>query len=66
MANTQDMQKIAKAMGVNPTTVRLGLEQGRFPFGTAVKCEKRYSYIFYPNKVTEYLGITIGGDSQND
>ena len=53
------IEKVAKILKVNPETVRRGLEQGRYPFGTAVKCEKRYSYQFYPEKVKEYLGVSL-------
>lgn len=60
MATVKDMEKIAKVLGVNPQTVRKGLEQGCYPFGTAVKCNKSYSYQFFPMKVKEYLGIEIG------
>lgn len=54
-----NVERVAKALGVNPATVRKGLEQNCFPFGTAVKCDKRYSYIFFPEKVKEYLGVEI-------
>lgn len=47
---------IAKAMGTSPLTIRRGLEQGVFPFGCAVECEKRFAYLFFSNKVKEYLG----------
>lgn len=59
MATTKDMERIAKVLKVNPQTVRKGLEQGCYPFGTAVKCEKSYSYQFFPKKVKEYLGVSL-------
>lgn len=66
MAKMSDMERVAKALKVNPQTVRRGLEQGCYPFGTAVKCEKSYSYQFFPKKVEEYLGIEIWGSNKND
>lgn len=63
MAKANQMERIAKVLGVNPQTVRKGLEQGCFPFGTAVKCEKRYSYIFFPEKVKEFLGVEIENEN---
>lgn len=66
MAKQKDMEIVAKVLGVNPQTVRKGLEQGCYPFGTAVKCDKSYSYQFFPEKVKEYLGIEIGGSNKND
>lgn len=62
----REMERIARVLRVNPATVRKGLEQGVFPFGCAVKCEKRFSYIFFPEKVKEYLNIDIGGDDKNE
>lgn len=59
MARTGDMQKVARALSVNPQTVRKGLEQGCYPFGTAVKCERGFSYQFFPQKVKEYLGVNL-------
>lgn len=59
MAKQEDMERVAKALKVNPQTVRKGLEQGCYPFGTAVKCEKSYSYQFFPRKVEEFLGVIL-------
>lgn len=59
MAKMSDMERVAKALKVNPQTVRRGLEQGCYPFGTAVKCEKSYSYQFFPRKVEEFLGVIL-------
>lgn len=61
-----DIERVAKALKVNPATVRKGLEQGQFPFGTVVKCEKRYSYILYPKIVREVVGIEIGRIEKED
>lgn len=54
-----NVERVAKVLGVNPQTVRRGLEQGCYPFGTAVKCDKSYSYQFFPEKVKEYLGVNL-------
>lgn len=59
MARAEDMQKVARALGVNPQTVRKGLEQGCYPFGTAVKCDRGFSYQFFPRKVQEFLGVSL-------
>lgn len=61
MASVKDMERIAKVLGVNAQTIRRGLEQGVYPFGCAVKCEKSYSYQFFPEKVREYLGVRLNG-----
>lgn len=47
-----------KLMGKTPQYVRLGLQQGRLPFGDAVQKENgRWSYNIYPTKLFNYLGI---------
>ena len=66
MAKTDDMTRVAKALGVNPQTVRMGLEQGVFPFGAAVKCEKRFSYVFFKNKVKEFIGVNLDETERKD
>lgn len=50
---------IAKALGVSPETVRVGLQQNVYPFGCAFKKDgnQNYSYVLYPAKVKEYLGV---------
>ena len=65
MATTKDMEKISRILKVNPQTVRKGLEQGVYPFGCAVKCDKGYSYQFFPVKVKEYLGVSIDGEKKD-
>lgn len=63
MARLEQMALVAKVLGVNPQTVRKGLEQGVYPFGCAVQCNKGYSYQFFPQKVKECLGIDLRGSS---
>jgi len=38
------VQEAAQRMGVTPMFLRIGLRQGKFPFGAAVKFEKQWSY----------------------
>lgn len=45
----------AARLGVDPQFLRLGLQQGRFPFGTAVKMRKQWSYYINPVQFREYL-----------
>lgn len=50
---------VAKLLGKSPLTIRVGLQQGIFPFGVALKTRedrKNYTYVIYPNKVKEFLG----------
>lgn len=53
------IKEAAEIIGVSPLTIRIGLQRGLFPFGTAFKTKegnKRYCYVLYPEKVREYLG----------
>ena len=42
-------------MGKSPQFVRVGLQRGVFPFGTAVKLSSRWSYHISPELFYEYL-----------
>lgn len=53
------VDEVAKLLGTTAATVRVGLQQGVFPFGVAFKMSedrKHYTYIIYPEKVREYAG----------
>lgn len=50
---------VARMLNKTPQTIRVGLQRGILPFGSAFKTNetnKKYSYIIYPEKVKEYLG----------
>ena len=48
----------ASILHKDPGYVRLGLQQGRLPFGSAVKVsDKRWSYNIIKKKLYEYAGI---------
>lgn len=48
---------VAARLGCSPQTVRLGLQRGEFPFGTAIKTSSKYTYVIYPAKLKEYIEI---------
>lgn len=53
------VDEVAKLLGTTPATIRVGLQQGVFPFGAAFKTaenRKHYTYVLYPEKVKEYAG----------
>lgn len=53
------VDEVAKLLDTTPATIRVGLQQGIFPFGVAFKTaqnKKHYTYIIYPEKVREYAG----------
>lgn len=49
---------VAKALGVSPETVRIGLQMGVYDFGVAFKKPNRrnYTYTLFPEKVKEICG----------
>ncbi len=60
-AQTMSVETTAKIIRKDPQYVRLGLQQGRFPFGTAVqKPNGRWTYSIIAPKVYEYAGIKEG------
>ena len=50
--------EVAEKLGKSPQSIRIALQRGLLPFGTALKMpgSGRYVYIIYPEKVREYLG----------
>lgn len=60
------VEDVARLTGHSPLTIRIGLQQGVFPFGVALKTSddrKNYTYVFFPEKVKEYLGEMKEGES---
>lgn len=51
------VNEIAARLGCSPQTVRLGLQRGEFPFGTAIKTSSKYTYVIYGEKLKEYINI---------
>lgn len=45
----------AKIMGVTPRFLHIGLQNNRFPFGTAVKFERRWSYYINTERFIRYM-----------
>ena len=57
------IKEAAKLMGVSQQFVRIGLQQGIFPFGAAVKMSSRYTYYINEEKLLAYIsGGAIGGE----
>jgi len=50
--------EVAEKLGKSPQSIRVALQRGLLPFGTALKMpgSGRYVYIIYPEKVKEFLG----------
>ncbi len=51
----------AKVIGKAEDFIRFGLQQGRLPFGSAVKTGKdRWSYHISPKLLADYSGMPLG------
>ena len=51
----------AKLLGKAEDFIRFGLQQGRLPFGMAVKTGKdRWSYHISPKLLADYTGVPLG------
>ncbi len=57
--NRLTVKKAAKLMGASEQFVRLGLQQGIFPWGYAVKTSTQYTYFISTAKFAEFIGISI-------
>ncbi|WP_084676246.1 helix-turn-helix domain-containing protein [Carnobacterium pleistocenium] len=53
------IETAAKLMGKSKQFIRVGLQQGVFEFGYAVKMIGRYSYHISPKKFYEYIGMKL-------
>lgn len=47
----------SKIMRKSEQFIRIGLQRGSLPFGSAVKISKRWNYFISPKLFYEYLGI---------
>lgn len=59
------VKDVAELLGTTEQTVRVGLQQGVFPFGVAFKRsehKKQYTYVIYPEKVKQYAGEQKEGE----
>lgn len=50
------VQDAAKRLKKSPEFVRMGLQQGKLPFGTAIKTSSKWSYHISEKLLNEYVG----------
>ncbi len=50
------VKEAAEILGVSQQFVRIGLQQGTLPIGTAVKMSSRWTYHISPKLLEEYVG----------
>lgn len=64
MGKNLPVREAALEMGKTPSFVRIGLQLGKLPFGTAVKLSSKWTYYINPTQFYKYIGKD-GGDKQN-
>ena len=59
MENNMTIEEASKLMGVSRQFIRVGLQQGKLPFGYAIQILKggRYTYFISRQKFLEHTGI---------
>lgn len=50
------IKEAASLMGTSEQFIRVGLQQGQFPFGVAIKISSRYTYHISPKRFYDYIG----------
>lgn len=58
--------EVAKLMGKSEQFVRIGLQRGLLPIGTAIKTGTKYSYYISPKLLEEYIGKVNKEDEKNE
>lgn len=53
------VNQVAKLLGCSPLSIRIGLQRGELPFGTAIKTSSKYTYIIYDKKLKEFVDHEI-------
>ena len=56
------IQIASKLMNKSEQFVRIGLQRGLLPFGTAVKLSSRWTYYISPKLFYDYVGISYLGE----
>lgn len=51
------VNQVAKLLNCSPLSIRIGLQRGDLPFGTAIKTSSKYTYVIYEKKLKEYVNI---------
>lgn len=51
------IKEAANLMHKSPQFIRVGLQTGKLPFGSAVKVSKRWNYIIYPDLFYKFIGV---------
>jgi hypothetical protein len=53
------IKQASALLGVSEQFLRIGLQQGKFPFGTAVKTSSRWTYYINSTLLLKYIGAEV-------
>ncbi|HLS53930.1 MAG TPA: hypothetical protein VK031_08150 [Tissierellaceae bacterium] len=56
MEKNISVKEAAEILGVSEQFIRIGLQRGKLPIGTAVKMSSRWTYHISPKLLKEYIG----------
>ena len=51
------VNEVAQAVGLSAQSVRVGLQRGSLPFGSAIKTSSKYTYVIYEKKLKEFIDL---------
>ena len=60
--NRVTVSEAAKILGVSAQFIRIGLQRGRLPIGSAVRMSSKWTYHISPERLRKY----IEGDQQDE
>ena len=61
------ISEVAQRLGISAQTLRLGLQQEKFPFGVAIKTSQhRHTYYINPKALERYLEGVITPDTSRN
>jgi hypothetical protein len=55
------IQKASELLGKSEQFIRIGLQRGILPFGSAVKLSTRWTYYISPSRLFDYAGVRKRG-----
>jgi hypothetical protein len=58
MSKSLSVIRAAEIMGKSQQFIRIGLQRGLLPFGTAVKLSSKWTYYISPKQFSEYVGVS--------
>lgn len=60
-----DIERAAKLMGRSTQFIRIGLQRGLLPIGTAIKNGSKYTYWISPKLFKEFTGYELNEAERN-